>query len=138
MSRVLSFEEVQRYIALVRAGEGLTAAARRLNLNPKDIREARKVNPEFNEEVVIAETEAAEPIERELYTAAMNGQPWAIKLWLERRSSDRWGAIPITVKHEHGLAPGVEHILELAQRLEMRRDMLGITEGSIIDVEPED
>lgn len=138
MSRVLTYDEVQRYLERVRKGEGLNRAARLIGVEPKQIREARKINPEFDDDVKLAEAEATDPVEKSLYGAAVNGEPWAVKLWLERRSSDRWAAVPTTIKVEHGLAPGAERILELAQRLALRREMLGLTSGEgVLDCEAE-
>ena len=123
-------------------GEGLNRAARLIGVDPKAIREARKINPEFDDDILMAEAEATDPVEKSLYGAAVNGEPWAVKLWLERRSNDRWGAIPTTIKVEHGLAPGAERILELAQRLALRRRDVGFLPparrpSSIARLEPE-
>lgn len=137
MPRILSFEEVSAYLEHIRLGEGLTRSARKLGLDPKLFRDARKTNPEFDEMVRAAEAEAAEPVETALYLQALQGEPWAVKLWLERRSSERWGPPATTVKVEHGLAPQVGRLVELAQRLEERRQMLGLGAGDdgIIEAE---
>jgi len=127
--RSLSHSDVAVYLEWIRKGEGLSRAARLIGVSPASVREARKANLEFDEMVKAAEVEAAEPVEGKLYQAALQGEPWAVKLWLERRSSDRWSPAPQTVKVEHSLTPGTEQIVDLAQRLEARRQLLGLNAG---------
>ncbi|MGH7744422.1 MAG: hypothetical protein ACREQ5_06310 [Candidatus Dormibacteria bacterium] len=140
MARVLNREEVDCYLDLIRKGEGLSRAARRLNVDPRTMRDNRKMNPEFDEMVKMAEAEAAEPVEIKLYQAALDGEPWAVRMWLERRSSERWSApaASVNVNVQAGLAPGTERLLALAAQLEARRAMLmpGPPDGAnVIDVE---
>lgn len=139
MARILTHQEVSAYLEWIRKGEGLSRSARRLGLDPKLFRDARRANEEFDEAVRAAEHEAAEPVENKLYEAALQGEPWAVKLWLERRSPERWNAPPIAVNVQHGLAPGTEQILALSQRLEERSKALGLSPGDgveeVIDAE---
>lgn len=125
--RILTLDEITRYLDLVRSGEGLTKSARRCGLDPRLVRNTRRDNPEFDEMVSMAELEATEPVESELYKAARSGEPWAVKLWLERRNKERWGEPTKTVQVNHTLdaAPGMERIMELQARLEQRQRMLG-------------
>lgn len=138
MARILSRDELSAYLEHIRLGEGLHRAARKIGVDPRLVRQARKVNPEFDEMVKEAETEAAEPVESVLYSAALAGEPWAVQLWLKQRSSARWSPPATTVKVEHNLAPSLESIMELAKTLEARREMMGLGAGpGVIDAEAE-
>lgn len=139
-SRFLERKELERFLELVRKGEGLARAARRVGLDPSTVRKARRDNAEFDEMVRAAEAEAAEPVETVLYQAALEGQPWAVTKWLEHRSSERWGPLAhkVEVGVQVGPTPALERILVLQQQLEMRQQALGLAPAPVLDVQPVD
>ena len=90
------FDEEARgkYLALLSAGHGRFSAARALGVHPDTVRRFSRASSEFRESVIEAEAEAAEPVEAKLYQAALDGEPWAVKEWLSKRSKARWGQEP--------------------------------------------
>lgn len=134
------------YLALVRAGHGRHWSARHVGVSPRTVQRLVAADREFAAAVALAEEEASEPVEAKLYEAAESGEPWAVKMWLERRMQARWGAVPSVVKVEgevtHEVGPGLARVAQLAATLEERRAALveaGVSEARVVlDVESEE
>jgi len=125
-----------QYLNLLRTGVRRHAAARSLNVHPDTVRNARRRDPSFDEDCVLAEQEAVESIENELWEAATERkEPWAIQMLLKQLDPDRWKEkkqLDVKVSGVVELDPGVllERVMELQGRLKER----AIERGEVIDV----
>ena len=123
------FHEGRRaqYLVLLRKGHGRFKAARKAGVHPSTVKRYVDANPAFKDEIVEAEAEAMEPIEDVLYTKANDGEPWAVKLWLERRNAAKWGE-KAQVLHTHTGSVEIEPagvmkaVAALAEQLQQRAD----------------
>lgn len=88
-----------KYLNLIRAGHGRMSAAKLAEI-PIDWIKLQLKSTSFLKKVEIAEEEATEAIERNLWHAAKNGERWAIEMWLKKRNKTRWGDDPAVIKHE--------------------------------------
>jgi hypothetical protein len=80
----------QKFLDQLRQGVRRGAAAEYLGFARRVIDTYIADNPDFAEAVEDAEKDADELIEEAMFQAASNGNVAAAKLWLERRSPDRW------------------------------------------------
>lgn len=78
------------YVELVRAGMGLTKAAKALGFKPDTVRQARRRLADFDQAVVDAEEEMVEDIELIVVNAAKEGDLMAAKYVLNNRAARRW------------------------------------------------
>lgn len=130
MTTPVKFNEAaqEEYLTLIRAGHGRHWSARHVGIGPRTVQRLVKADREFAAAVALAEEEASEPVEAKLYEQAEAGEPWAVKMWLERRMQARWGAVPSVVKVEgevtHEVGPGLARVAQLAAQLEERRAAL--------------
>lgn len=146
MSPPVKFDEEarRRYLEALRLGHGRHWSARHVGVSPRTVARYVAADRAFAEECGTAEEEAAEPVEAKLYEQATAGEPWAVKLWLERRLSARWGAPAQRVEVEHGgtvrheveAGPGLARVAALEAQLLERRAAL--EEAGVIDVESEE
>lgn len=132
----------QRYLDLLAAGHGRYSACAAIGIHPETMRRFARASQEFREAVELAEEMAAEPVEAKLYEAAKNGEPWAVKEWLTKRSKARWGEtakqvdinVSGTVELEGG--PGVRaiagRVAALQAALEERQRVLEAAGGEDI------
>ncbi len=98
---IVTATQKQTYFACLLQGMGYGAAATMAGITPGVLRRLRRDDEEFIEAEAATEMLAASPIEDKLHQAALNGEPWAIKMWLERRVPERWAPNSTsTVKHE--------------------------------------
>lgn len=120
---------------LLRNGKLRFDACRQLDLTVDQIRNAYRNDPNFRREVDDALLEATEPVENALYTAAKEGQPWAVKEWLQKRDKERWGPTEqkITVTHELEGHELIEGVGTLISKLEERRAAQGAIPQHVID-----
>lgn len=139
----------ERYLDLLRAGHGRLSACRAVGIHPDTMRRFSRHSEEFRAAVADAEEEAAEPVEAKLYEAATAGEPWAVKEWLSKRATARWGDpahrvqvdVSGTVEHRLEVGPGTAagavaaaRVAALVAELEERRDALaaaGALEGRL-------
>lgn len=132
------------YLALLRAGHGRLWACRHLGIHPDTMRRFARASEDFRQQVADAEEEAAEPVEAKLYQAALEGEPWAVKEWLTKRSKARWGdesaklevtvSGTVSVEAGPGLAGVIGRVAAMQAQLEERR--LALEEaGGVVDAE---
>lgn len=130
------------YLRLLRTGVGRHSAAAQAGVDPGTVVRYRTADPGFDEAAVRAEEEAAEPVQAKLYEAALDGQPWAVKLWLGRRAQGRAGgaswaeearsvevSVNGRVEHTVELGPAAARVAELRARLEERTAALALGQG---------
>lgn len=130
-------ERREAYLALLRQGMGRHESARAVGVDPATVVRYRTADPVYDVAVLRAEEEAAEPVSAKLYEAAKDGQPWAVKLWLSRRSQGKAGgaswaegpqvvevAVSGSVEVVAELGPAAARVAELRARLEERRSAL--------------
>ncbi len=135
-------DKQQAFLALIRMGTRPIAAANAIGVHPKTAKRYARSNPDFAEELELAHYEAAEPIEEKVREAALDGEPWAVKMWLEAWNPAQWGAKPKQVEISgeishviEDLGP-IEGILELQRRALTRQDDLALGAGDeIVDAE---
>ena len=75
-------EKQEAFLALIRLGTRPLAAASSLDLAANTVKNYARSTPDFAEAMELAHHAAAEPIEEKIYEAALDGDPWAVKLWL--------------------------------------------------------
>lgn len=137
-------DKQDEYVELLRlSGTGRHTAARKIGITPTAIVKFIDLNPAFGRAVVMAEEEFTERMEQELYAAAMEREPWALKEVLKKRSAKRWGDAPQeinvnvsgTVTTEIEAGPRAARIAAIEQRLKSRALMAGenIIEAEVID-----
>lgn len=87
------FTEAMRsaYLARIAMGAGRFQAAKAVGVHPETVRRFSRSSPEFKQAVIDAEDEASEAVELRLYAAAVDGEPYAVKMWLQARAKARWG-----------------------------------------------
>jgi hypothetical protein len=128
-------DKQEAFLALVRMGTRPIAAARAIKVHPDTVKRFARSNPEFADSIESAHHEAAEPIEEVVYRAAMDGEPWAAKAWLEAWNPAQWGAKPTQVKvsgeisHIIGDLGPADAILELQGRALGREADLALGAG---------
>lgn len=134
----------EAFLALIRLGNRPFAAARSVGVDPRTAQAFAKKNPDFADRLRLAHHEAAEPIEANLYQAAVeHKEPWAIKMWLAAYNPDQWGAKPQqlqvsgTVTHELEGTP-LEKLQALQERAFERQDALELTEATEAEIIEED
>lgn len=110
----------EAYLELIRAGFLRYEAARRLGFKVATIKKHCIADPEFAEALEDAYHEMTEPIEKVLYEAALNREPWAVTKWLPKFNKDRWGDEPIKVQHELEIGPGLTGVAALIASLQER------------------
>lgn len=147
------FDESRRdvYLRLLREGRGRHQAAREVGVDPGTVVRYRAADAAFDEEATRAEEEAAEPVQAKLYEAALDGQPWAVKLWLGRRAQGRAGGaswaeesrsvdvrVSGEVEHRVELGPAAARVAELRARLEERQAALALGAGTASGVDAAD
>lgn len=124
MTNLFDAEAKDAYCELVREGFLRFEAARRLGFKLATVKKHYEADPDFKEALDEAQLEATEPVEKVLYDAALNKEPWAVSKWLAKRDKDRWGEEDIKVKHEIEIGPGLSGVaaimLELKKRQELR------------------
>ena len=126
-----------QFLNLLRTGVRRHAAARSLGVHPDTVRNARRRDPLFDEDCILAEQEAVESIENELWEAATERkEPWAIQMLLKQLDPDRWREkkqLDVNVSGVVELDAGVllERVMELQGRLHER----AFERGEVIDVE---
>lgn len=135
----------QAFLALIRLGTRPIAAARAIGVHPRTAKNFARSNPDFADELELAHFEAAEPVEEVIYKAALDGEPWATKVWLEAWNPKQWGSRPKEVRISGEISHKVEElgptesIIELQRRALQRQDDLMLGEGEeeeeIFDVE---
>lgn len=128
---------------LLRQGHGRYESARLVGISSETVLRHRKGDGKFRAACEDAELQAIEPIEKKLYEAAEEGEPWAVKMVLERRDPERWRDTSKTqvsvlhsgtVAHLHLEGPPTSRIEQLEQQLAQRRreleapDATGVTE----------
>lgn len=138
-----------RYLLLLRQGHGRYESARLVGISSGTVLRHVKADGVFRAATAAAELEAIEPIERKLYESARDGEPWAVKMVLERRDPDRWkdtsrATVQVqhsgTVAHVHLEGPPLSRIESLRQELEQRRHQLEApdTELTALDIPESD
>ncbi len=97
----MTFDEPKRraYLEMLRKGFGRYKAQDFIGSDRRAVRYYLEIHPEFRDEILAAEEEASEPVENVLYQRAIDGEPWAVKMWLQGRMYQRWGEKSV-VKHE--------------------------------------
>ena len=129
-----------QFLDLLRKGARRHAAARSLGVHPDTVRNARRRDPSFDEDCILAEQEAVEKIEDELWEAATERkEPWAIQMLLKQLDGDRWREkkqVDVTVSGTVELDAGalIERVMELQGRLRDR----AIDRGEILELEEGD
>ena len=83
-------EKWGRYLGELRTGAGRHRAARSVGVTRKAVEAWLSEHPKEAAAAAEAESEALEAVEDRLWEAAVTGEPWAVKMWLERRAPDRW------------------------------------------------
>lgn len=127
--QTLTAEQKITYFTLVQQGVGFAKAAKSAGIGPAVLKRYRRDDPDFREMEEASESVVVSRIESKLLEAADNGEPWAIKMFLERRAPERWAATTTaTVKHEVSgtieltAAKAEEQIAAITARLIERRD----------------
>tara|TARA_R110002126_G_scaffold114762_1_gene253390 strand:- start:107 stop:805 length:699 start_codon:yes stop_codon:yes gene_type:complete len=139
-------EKQEAFLALIRLGTRPLAAASSLDLAANTVKNYARSTPDFAEAMELAHHAAAEPIEEKIYEAALDGDPWAVKLWLTAYNPEVWGAqtqkveISGEISHIVGEGSPMSDIIELQQRALQRSDdrALGTAseeEEEILDIE---
>lgn len=140
-------DKQEAFLALIRLGSRPLAAAKSLGLAANTVKNYARSTPTFAEALELAHHTAAEPIEANLYEAALEGDQWAVKLWLTAYNPEVWGAqtqkveISGEINHVVGEGSPMSDILELQQRALQRSDdqALGSAheeeEEEILDIE---
>lgn len=136
---------VEKFCELLREGRGRYSAARALDVDPKDVKRRMQFDQGFRDSVLMAEEEASEKIEEKLWNlATVDGEKWAMELWLKRRYKDRWGDEPQTLKiegqvtHEIGTGSLLEQIAAIQAVLQNRAELTAGNDPNIIDLDDDD
>lgn len=87
-------------------------AARHCGTSFRTVQREMERDPEFAKEVMYARGEAREKVEQVLLSAALAGEPWAVKKWLESHDRETYGKFE---KHEVVQKTTTE--LEVGERL---------------------
>ena len=127
ISQRFSHESQLAFIRMLSSGKSRFEAGRALNVSAYSVRQLIKEDQAFREAVLLAEEEASEPVEGVLYACAMEGQPWAVKMWLERRAPSRWGPVANASAGEQ-VTMNVS-LMTLQERLETRKQAI---EGTVV------
>lgn len=135
-----SMEKWEKFFKLIEKGARPSEACKQAGVTMNGYYTKMREDPEFKERMVQAEAIASEPIEEAVKEAAIGGNVQAQKLWLEKRSPDRWPSDKrLTVENKQTLeleaGPRLARILALQDRLANR---LELADPNIIDVEVED
>lgn len=127
-------EAKEAYLSLIREGFMRFEAARRLGFTLSTVKKHYAADPEFKEALDEAQLEATEPVEKVLYDAALNKEPWAVTKWLTKRDKDRWGEEPaeVNIKVNHELGPGLAAVQILILELEKRRALREAESGALL------
>lgn len=137
-----SFEDdpdlVERYLGCIRTGDLRYEAARSVGVTPRHVQLFAANHPEFADALADAEAEAAEPIERAVYEAAVAGEEWAVKLWLGRRQKDRWGETKAAGTTNNIVIVTADELADLEARLASRQRELSSGGALIVDAESEE
>lgn len=125
---------------LIRNGHLRFDACRQLDVTVSMVQTAYRADPNFRSDLDEALLEATEPVENALYVSAKAGEPWATKMWLERRDKERWGEAPkqIQVTHEQVGPELLESVGGILAELAIRRAHAQAIEtgGKLIEIPP--
>ena len=128
ISQRFSHESQLAFIRMLSSGKSRFEAGRALNVSAYSVRQLIKEDQAFREAVLLAEEEASEPVEGVLYACAMEGQPWAVKMWLERRAPSRWAPSNTGTGGTEQVTMNVS-LMTLQERLETRKQAI---EGTVV------
>ncbi len=135
-----------RFLDLLRTGYGRASAARSCGVSWATVSRFAEANPDFLIELSEAEQQANQPVIDKLYDSAREGEPWAVKLWLEARAEEfkRTTTLDVKVsgKIEVTAQTADEVLLELQRRAQLRAQEAeapalypGTDDADIIDAE---
>lgn len=123
-----------RFLVLLAEGKSRSEASKALDLDPHWIRARIRTDDSLRIQVEEAEAIAVEPVEDALREAAMAGEPWAVRLFLDRADrrgltntpAERQGAVgdrPAQHLHLHMGTPD-ERVLAIVEQLTRRKEEL--------------
>lgn len=116
-----------KYIEGLEEGMRPVEAMKAAGLPLAVVRSRRARDPEFVKAEEDAEAVGAELVEEALRQAALEGNVNAQKMWLEKRSKERWAPEPTVVENRNLTAieagPRLERIVALMARLEERKEL---------------
>lgn len=111
--RKLTDAEKTIFLRMTASGVLGNAAAQHCGTTLRTVQREMERDPEFAEDVAAARDAAKERVEEVLYTAALAGEPWAVKKWLEAHDRETYGKQETTINIEHKTTTE----LEIGERL---------------------
>lgn len=129
----------QQFLQCLREGMLKQAACEACNIGYRTFQRYMAADPEFRVEVEAALAYAREKVEHVLYEAALQGEPWAVKMWLSAHDKSTYGdriQVEKTVTHEIGSS--LEAVLALREQLEERRQVLAANNTPALPAPPDD
>lgn len=126
-----------KFLILIAQGHRVSAAAKQAGLSYRTVVNRRRSDPEFKEQLIEAEAQAAEPVEDSLFNAAINGNVPAALEWLKKRSPERWPNEKLQIEqtnvYELDVSDRIGNIVALMSRLQERAELS--SGPPVIDVE---
>ncbi len=112
----------ERYLQYIREGSLPREAARRLDISYKTVQRHMYADRSFKDDIEDAVAEAVEAVESVMHTAALAGEPWAVKDWLAAHNRTKWGKKE-TVEHVGKIVHELDASQKLTEISDMRRQL---------------
>ena len=128
------------WLLLIADGMPKMAAAKEVGFTWETVRSHLNNDPDFYAEYEYARVAASEPVEMVLREAAMAGDPWAVKMWLESHIKDVYSPKQVIEVNQHHTVEidagnAREEIEKLQARLQERKQVAIEAGSGVIDAE---
>jgi len=138
MAAKLDDHELQlKFLRLISEGKPRGKAAKRCGISSETVRRYMRANPDFEEEVLTAEEDAFDDVEKTIRQMARAGDISAAKLYEQmKRKRDTAARRQLVIDHQQTIAiSATDQARELVQLLRQRKELSHAVEGDVIEGE---